>query len=223
MSRRAAAAAADAPTPLPMRAFLRRAHLFLSRPLNLGSRILLVLAAAALVAAAILPLWKITLVAPQYQEGLRLHIYSYQLVAGNEGQDLHEINNLNHYIGMKPLAQADFFEMRWVPFALGVFVLLALRAAFIGTMRTLIDLLALFLYFGAFSLGSFYYRLYTYGHRLDPRAPMTIEPFTPVLVGEQQIANFQQSSWPQLGSAALAVFPLCIVVAIWWSRREEPL
>ncbi len=206
-----------------MRAFLRRGYDFLNRPLNLVSRLLLVLAAGALVAAALLPLWKITLVAPQYQEGLRLHIYSYQLVAGNDGQDLHEINNLNHYIGMKPLAQADFFEMRWVPFALGVFVLLALRAALIGTMRSLVDILALFLYFGAFSMGSFYYRLYTYGHQLDPRAPMTIEPFMPVMIGEQQIANFLQSSWPQLGSAFLAVFPLAVIAAMWFSRREDPL
>ena len=206
-----------------MQSLLRREYDFLRRPLTLGARVLLLLGIAALIASIILPLWKITLIAPQYQEGLTLQIYSYQLVAGNGGQDLVEINGLNHYIGMKPLEQADFFEMRWVPFALGVFILLALRGAAIGTMRSLVDLLALYLYFTAFSLGSFYYRLYTYGHDLDPKAPMTIEPFTPVLIGRQQIANFVQSSWPQIGSVFLAVFPLCVIAAMWLSRREKPL
>src|SRR5687768_18608337 len=85
-----------------MTELLRREHHFLRRPLNWRSRLLLVIAAGAVVAAVFFPLWKIHLVAPQYREGLALHIYSHQLVGGNAGQDLHEINILNHYIGMKP-------------------------------------------------------------------------------------------------------------------------
>jgi hypothetical protein len=201
---------------------LKREYRFLRRPLNWASRLIMVMAAAVLIAAAVLPLWKITLVAPQYQEGLHLDIYSYQLVGGNEGQDLVEINGLNHYIGMKPIAKEDFAEMRWVPFALGVFVLLSLRSAVIGVMVSLIDLLTIFLYFSAFSFAAFYYRMYTYGHQLDPKAPVHIEPFTPVLVGTQKIANFVQSSWPQAGSYCLALFPLLLIAAIWFSRKEEP-
>ena len=201
--------------------YTRRIYSFLRRPPSTSGRILLVLAAVSLVISLFLPLWKIGLVAPQYQEGLSLSIYSYKLIAGNNGQDLFEINNLNHYIGMKPIEAADFIEMRWVPFALGVFVLLALRSAAIGIMRGTVDLLVLYLYFTAFSMGSFYYRLYTYGHQLDPKAPMTIEPFTPVLIGRQQIANFQQSSYPDLGTVFLALFPILLIAAMWMSRREE--
>jgi copper chaperone NosL len=205
-----------------MTELLRREHHFLRRPLNWRSRLLLALAAGLLVAAVFLPLWKIHLVAPQYREGLALNIYTHKLVGGNGGQDLHEINTLNHYIGMKPLAEADFVEMKWLPFAFGVFVLLALRAAAIGRMVSLIDLAVLFLYFGAFSLGSFYYRLYNYGHTLDPKAPMTIEPFTPIMLGSQKIANFVQTSLPQTGAWLLALFPVFVGVAMWCSRREEP-
>ncbi len=204
-----------------MTELLRREHHFLRRPLNWRSRLLLVLAAGLLVAAVFLPLWKIHLVAPQYREGLALHIYTHKLVGGNSGQDLHEINTLNHYLGMKPLAGADFVEMKWLPFAFGVFVLLALRAAAIGRMVSLIDLATLFLYFGAFSLGSFYFRLYNYGHTLDPKAPMTIEPFTPIMLGSQKIANFVQTSLPQTGAWLLALFPVLVTAAMWCSRKEE--
>jgi hypothetical protein len=181
----------------------------------------LVLAAGALALALFQPLWQIRLVAPQYQEGLSLDIHAYKLEAGNGGQDLHEINGLNHYIGMKPLEEADFIEMRWVPFALGALLLLALRAAVVGTLREVVDLLVMYSYFTAFSLGSFYYRLYSYGHQLDPRAPVRIEPFTPVLLGRQQIANFEQSSFPQIGALWLAAFLGLLVAVLWISRQEE--
>lgn len=204
-----------------MTELLRREHEFLRRPLNWASRLCMLAAAVALVAAVFLPLWQIHLVAPQYREGLSLHIYSHQLVGGNGGQDLKEINVLNHYIGMKPLVQSDFVEMRWIPFALGVFALLALRAAAIGRMISLVDLGVLFVYFGGFSLGAFAYRLYRYGHDLDPKAPMTIEPFMPTMVGSQKLANFVQTSLPQSGAWLLAVVPLLIGVAMWSSRKEE--
>jgi hypothetical protein len=204
-----------------MKELFRRELLFLRRPLNLASRVLLFAAAALLVTAAFLPLWRIRLVAPQYQEGLELHIFAFKIVGGNHGQDLHEINNLNHYIGMKPIAQADFVEMKVVPFAFGVFVLLALRAAVLGRMISVIDLIVLFVYFGAFSIGSFAYRLYVYGHDLDPHAPMRIAGFTPVVIGTQKIANFVQSSLPQLGGIVLVVVGFLMAAAIWCSRKEE--
>lgn len=201
---------------------VRREHVFLRRALNLRSRALLLVAAAVVIGAIFLPLWQITLVAPQYEEGLRLHIYAYKLVGGHGGQDVFEINTLNHYIGMHPIAQSDFVEMKWMPFAFGIFALLALRAAVVGRMISLIDLGVLFVYFGAFSLGNFAYRLYSYGHNLDPHAPIRIAGFTPVLIGRQQVANFLQSSFPHSGAALLGAFPVLIAGAIWCSRKEAP-
>ncbi len=201
---------------------LKQEFKFLAKPLNLTSRLFLVAGVAALMASYWTPLWRIKLVAPQYSEGLTLDIYSWRIVAGHEGQDINEINNLNHYIGMKPLAEADFFEMKWMPFIIGVFVIYTLRAAVFGMMRYVVDLFALFSYFGAFSLGSFYYRMWTYGHQLDPKAPVHIKPFTPVIFGTQQIANFTQSSLPQLATYLLAAFVVCLVAAMWFSRKETP-
>ena len=97
----------------------------LDRPVNRTGRLLVLAATVLLLIGGTLPLWRISLVAPQYAEGLTLDMYAYQIVAGNNGQDLAEINTLNHYIGMKPIAQADFLEMKVIPFAIGAFALLA--------------------------------------------------------------------------------------------------
>ena len=195
-------------------------HRILDRPVNRTGRILLLAATLLLLLGGTLPLWRISLVAPQYAEGLTLDMYAYQIVAGNNGQDLAEINTLNHYIGMKPIAQADFLEMKVLPFAIGVFALLALRSVVIGRIVTLVDLSVLFLYFGVFSLGSFAYRLYTYGHQLDPHAPMKIAPFMPVVMGSQQIANFVQTSLPLAGTICMTAFLGLLIAALVSSVRQ---
>jgi len=191
----------------------------LDRPVSFTGRAILVAAILALLAGGSLPLWRISLVAPQYSEGLSLDMYAYQIVAGNNGQDLAEINTLNHYIGMKPIAQSDFLEMKVLPFAIGAFALLTLRAVVVGRIISLVDLAVLFFYFGAFSLASFVYRLYSYGHYLDPRAPMKITPFMPVVVGSQQIANFVQTSMPLAGTACMTAFLLLLLLALGSSIR----
>ncbi len=206
-----------------LRSLLGSQQVFLRKPLNITSRLVLVLAAALMVAAMAFPVWKIRLVAPQYREGLELSIYTWKLEAGNKGQDLVEINLLNHYIGMKPLAQADFLEMQWMPFAFGLFFLLILRAAVLGWMISVVDLAVLFGYFGAFSIGTFAYRLYTYGHNLDSMAPVKIEPFMPMLIGVSKIANFTQSSFPQLGAILLFSSWVLILAAAVFSLKEKAL
>ena len=195
-------------------------HALLDRPVSFAGRAMLLAALVVLLGGAVLPLWRISLVAPQYAEGLSLDMYAYQIVAGNDGQDLAEINTLNHYIGMKPIAQADFLEMKVLPFAIGAFSLLTLRAVVVGRIISLVDLAVLFVYFGAFSMGSFAYRLYSYGHHLDPQAPMKIKPFMPVVIGSQQIANFVQTSVPLAGTICMAAFLMLLVAALWSSVRE---
>lgn len=204
-----------------MKRFLRAEYVFLQKPLNVGSRLLLLLSAVIVGGSLYFPLWKVHLEAPQYQEGLEMTIYAYKLEGGNGGQDLKEINMLNHYIGMKPISAADFTEMQVIPFMLGLFILLALRAAVFGRMGPVVDLFVLAAYFGMFSIGAFYFRLYTYGHNLDPHAPMNVEPFMPVVFGTQQIANFTQSSYPQMGSYFLCIFMVVLLLAIWFSRKEQ--
>src|SRR5262245_16506639 len=143
-----------------MNAFLRRSNRFLDGPLGLRPRLLMLAAVACLAMTFFFPLWDLTMFAPQYQDGLRLDIYAYALQGGNGGQDVKEINVLNHYIGMRDLAVEDFTEFNWMPFVIGGLGLLILRAIVHGTVASLLDVVVLFVYFAAFSLWSFAYKLY---------------------------------------------------------------
>jgi hypothetical protein len=187
---------------------------FLDRPVGLVPRALLVAAALLVVPVYLLPLWNLTMFAPQYPDGLRLDIYSYRLEGGNGGQDIKEINVLNHYIGMKDLAAEDFTEFKWMPFVIGALALLFLRAAVHGEVAHVLDVVVLFVYFGAFSLWSFAYKLYRYGHDLAPTAAVKVAPFMPPLFGRKQLANFEVYSYPAAASYALAAVAAALLVAL---------
>jgi hypothetical protein len=205
-----------------VRNVLHREFRFLHKPLNFWSRLFLLAAALTIIVSLFFPLWKMHLIAPQYSDGLDLYIFPYKIQGGGyHGQHLKEINNLNHYIGMKPIEEADFLEMRWMPFVFGLIILMTLRSVVFGEMSNVADLFAVYCYFGVFSIGSFWYRLYQYGHNLDPHAPVHIKPFTPLLIGVKQIANFREHSYPQAGAYLLCVSVLLIVLAGWFSRKEQ--
>jgi len=207
-----------------MRVWIEKVNRFVDGPLDVGPRVLLLLAVLLLLPAYLTPLYDMTMFAPQYPDGLRLHIYSYKLEGGNAGQDITEINVLNHYIGMKDLVVEDFTEFKWMPFVVGIFGLLFLRAAVLGKVSHLVDVLVLYVYFGLFSLWSFAYKMYWYGHNLDPKAAVRVDPFMPPLFGYRQLANFEVYSYPGPGSYALGAVAVCLLVATvmaWRGWRRE--
>jgi copper chaperone NosL len=205
---------------------LEREHRLLQVPVGWTPRALLAVAALLLVVAWAAPLWDMTMFAPQYPDGLRLHIYSSKLVGGNGGQDLKEINLLNHYIGMHDLAPENFTEFLWLPFLIGAIALLLLRAAFFGTIGHIVDVAVLFAYCALFSLWSFAQKLWAYGHELSPTAPVKVPGFMPPVFGRSQLANFEVYSYPGLGSYAFgavgAVLVVALVLALRSARRDLP-
>ncbi len=177
-------------------------------------RVAVVVASLLLVVALFQPLWDITLYSNQYPDGLDVLVHPSGFQAGRDGADLVEINTLNHYIGMKPLDTADIPELKWIGVALFGFVLLAFRAAVFGRIGNVVDLLVLYVCFGGASFWMFYARLYQYGHALDPRAAVKVQPFTPPLFGTTQLANFTVESYPALGTYLLGLFAAALAVAI---------
>ena len=203
-----------------MKVFFEKSNRILDLPLDLRPRGFLVLAFLFLIPSYLFPLWTLTMFAPQYPEGLRMGIYSYKLEGGNKGQDVKEINVLNHYIGMKDLEVKDFTEFKWIPFVVGALGLLILRAAVLGKLAHAVDCFVLYLYFGAFSLWSFGYKLWWYGHNLAPTAAVKIDPFMPPLFGFKQLANFGVYSYPGLGSYALGLAVLALALAVFFAWKD---
>jgi len=209
-----------------MRALIEKSRQFLEIPLGIAPRGLLLAAVLFLLPCYLFPLHDMTMFAPQYPDGLRLHIYSYKLDGGNDGQDVKEVNVLNHYIGMKDLDTAEFTEFKWIPFVVGALGLLFLRTAVLGKMAHLVDVLVLYVYFGVFSLWSFAYKMYWYGHHLEPTAAVKVDPFTPPLFGYKKLANFEVYSYPAIGSYALAAVVVVLFVALyvaWRQGRTQPV
>ena len=205
-----------------MQKIITKATSFFETPIDMRSRVMVLVGALMLLPTFFLPLWNMTLYSNQFPDGLVLNIYSSRLEGGKtqDRDDLKEINSLNHYIGMRALKEEDFTEFKWIPFVVGGVMLLALRVIVLGKMSKLVDLFVLFTYFGLFSLWTFYHKLYLYGHELDPIAAIKVPPFTPPLFGHKTMANFEVYNYPGVGSYFMAVLPLLLLAAIWFSRKS---
>ncbi|MBZ0274218.1 hypothetical protein K8I61_19430 [bacterium] len=189
---------------------------FLERPIKLSARLALALLVIPLLLAFTAPLWNISMKAPQYPQGLSLDIYAHKVEGGRGGLDINEINTLNHYIGMAPLNRAALTDLDWLPFAIGALVILTLRVAAVGNVRALIDLFVMSSYFSLFALARFVYKLYTLGHDLDPKAPVTVDPFMPAVFGTKQIANFTVTSLPRGASLYMGIFVTGVLAVMAW-------
>jgi copper chaperone NosL len=201
--------------------FVQRTNRFLELSLDVRERGLIIAAAVLLGSIYLLPLWNLTMFAPQYPDGLRMDIYSYKLEGGRAGQDIKEINLLNHYIGMKDLVTEDFTEFKWMPFVVGALGLLFLRAAVHGRMMDLVDVTVIYLYFAGFALWSFGYKLYSYGHNLAPTAAVKVPSFMPPLFGYKKLANFEVYSYPAAASYMLGLVVLLLVTAVFLAWRDD--
>jgi len=203
-----------------MRAWIEHSTRFLESGVDIGPRALVLLAVLLLIPAYIFPLWNMTMFAPQYPDGLRLDIYSYKIGGGNHDLDVREVNVLNHYIGMHELTTESFAEFKWIPFVVGALGLLFLRAVFHGTMAGLVDVTVMYIYFALFSLWSFGFKLYSYGHDLDPKAAVTVDGFMPPLFGYKKIANFEVYSYPGLASYAMGAVFVVLLAAMFLAWRQ---
>jgi nitrous oxidase accessory protein len=168
------------------------------------SAIFSLLAVALIALSFFLPLWKMTLEAPQYPKGLRLRAYGCRI----EG-DLREINIINHYIGMGPIHEVPAPEMGLFPYALIALGLLSAAAPLHRRIRQLAILAVVMVAVGI--LVDLQLWLRTFGQNLNPEAPIRVEPFTPLAIGTSQIGNFtthSMVSWGYLGllGAALALY-----------------
>ena len=192
---------------------------FLNVSLTIKSRIFVLIAVIILIPSFFAPLWTLNFGAQQYPEGLQLFIYADKMVGGDDGNDLTEINVLNHYIGMAELKEEDFTEFKWIPLVISLVIVLTLRAAIIGTVKSLVDILVSLAYFAGFSMWRFWYMLHSYGHNLDTKAAVKVEPFTPPVLGSKMVGQFSVDSYPGIGVIFFSIFGILILLSIYHNYK----
>ena len=183
-----------------------------------------ILAAVVLMATAyVLPLWRVDLIAPQYPEGLGMLIR----IGGVDGlkeNDLNNINNLNHYIGMKRIEPDAIPELRWMPWILGGLILGGLAVAALGRRAPLHVWGSALVVLLAAGLWDYWRWGYDYGHNLDFEHAIIKVPgmtYQPPLIGSKKLLNFRATSWPSYGGVALGLAAGLMVAAVVTSARPR--
>ncbi|NPV65896.1 MAG: cytochrome C [Anaerolineae bacterium] len=188
-----------------------------------------VLAAGLLLASIALPYWNMTLLAPQYPGGLYVRVFVNRMTGDDDPvlDEVREIDNLNHYIGMRPLAEAAQFERSIAVPALLLLAGLLVVAAFWrrrwGWLLVVPPLL-----FPIVFLADMAYWLNNFGQNLDPYAPFSsaIQPFTPPILGEGLVGQFRtiaalDTGW-FLATAGSLLILAGLVTTLVQARRGHP-
>lgn len=180
----------------------------------------LMLGAMLLVVSIFFPYWQMTLHAPQYPDGLNVELYVNDMAG-----DVQEIDGLNHYIGMPKLEEAGKLERSFSWLAVGALALLLMAAVFIHNQWAAILALPVLAYPIVF-LADLFYWLYSFGHNLDPRAPLSssIKPFTPTLLGTGKIGQFKTTAMVGTGFWLAVLASFVILVGLYFHREAyKPL
>lgn len=181
------------------------------------------------------PLWNIELGAPQYPEPLGLDIH----INGLQGQsefDIQNIDNLNHYIGMKTLPKPeDMWEFTVFPVVVGSMAAIGVLIGLLGYFDKLayhwfFGWLAVMTILGVLGMYDFNAWLIDYGTNLDPKAIMKLQnpdgtpmSYKPPLLGHEKMLNFDAFSYPRLGAylMLLGMFLTLMAGYVGWKKRNK--
>jgi copper chaperone NosL len=157
-------------------------------------------ASIAILGVFVFPLWKISLHAPQYPQGLGIDIWIHRIV-GATPHDLQNINGLNHYIGMQAIVPDSIPELRYMKFFAAGLAALAAAVALFRRRWALLAWTVLALALAGAGMYDFYKWEYAYGHNLNPDAAIKIPgmSYQPPLLGTKQLLNFTTTAYPGLG------------------------
>ncbi|MDH5609507.1 MAG: hypothetical protein OEY56_08505 [Cyclobacteriaceae bacterium] len=168
---------------------------------QLNPRIGIALSAGVLLLLFVFPLWKISLVVPQYPKDIAILIHI-DKIADVSPKALMILNVLNHNVGMKEIKPEEFRELTIFPIAVLLLVFAGLLSAYAGRRWMMMSwlLIALACYSVAFI--DFYLWLYDFGHNLDPEAALKIEgqSFQPPVIGIRKVVNLEVHSFPRTGT-----------------------
>ncbi|CAA7626603.1 hypothetical protein [Magnetospirillum sp. UT-4] len=200
-------------------------------------RILTAIAMALIVAAFFSPIWWVALKAPNYPEhtfpdGVRIHFHVNGVFNGckerpktadvyeDEALDcVHEMNVINHFIGMEPIEKGARLEIAASPYLFGL--ALAMLAGFLvysGPFWWALPLAGVVIPV-AFVV-DYAAWLWWFGHNLHPWGAFTVKPFMPTVFGEGKVAQFGTFSYPHYGFGLLAAAALLLLLALLLRRKQ---
>jgi len=185
-------------------------------------RIMMIVAAGLLALLFIYPLWKITLVAPQYPKGVAMQIWINK-IGGEEPAVLQNINILNHYVGMKYIEPDSIPELVYFPFIVIGLIITALIAAFINNKYVYLAWGITFLILASLGIYDFYLWMYDYGHNLSPTAPIKVPGavYQPPVFGTKKILSFTAHSYPDVGGILAGIALMLSFAAYWFQGKMK--
>ncbi len=186
------------------------------------SKLLMAIGSLILITIYFVPIWFISLDAPQFPEGLGLYIYVND-IKGFTPTDLESLNILNHYIGMKKIVPKEIPEFKVIPIVLGGLIALGLAFSFLKKNWT--KLLWIGLVFLGAIIGIYDYYLwgYDYGHHLDPNAIIKVPgmAYQPPLIGGKQLLNIYAFSFPYWGAGIILLSIILVILSYYLGKKEK--
>jgi len=184
-------------------------------------RIFMVLASMTLVLVFFSPIWRITLIAPQYPSGITMYIWINQITGESPGT-LQNINILNHYVGMQFIVPDSIPELKYFQFVIGALILLGLVAAFLNKKGFYLAWGILVVVLGILAVYDFYLWEYDYGHNLSSTAPIKVPgmAYQPPLFGKKMLLNFAAYSYPYWGSFFIGISLVFAFLAVLFKRKK---
>ncbi len=168
----------------------------------------------------VLPMWSISLEAPQYPTPLQINIFIDHLGEEEYG-DIQNFDLLNHYVGMAKLP-VEMVEFEIFPKVIIGISILGLIFGFISKKPLYLVWFGIMTILGLAGIYDFYLWLYDYGHNLDPRAAIQLlDAYQPPIIGTKEILNFTVRSYPASGGIVLGIAILLAPIAFYVARKEE--
>ncbi|WP_294964821.1 cytochrome C [Sulfurimonas sp.] len=173
---------------------------------------------ASEIGVASLPIWAVSLEAPNYpKEAFPEGIPVYFHFDGYSGE-IHEMNTINHYVGMDPMWIGGIIERE-----IGIYALLLLSLGmiyFIAYNNKILNYLMLVpASLPVLFIADYSYWLYWFGHNLHDWGAFNIKPFMPTVFGDGKIAQFITHSYPTIGFYMIVAIGLFSLLAFFAKQK----
>ena len=173
------------------------------------------------ISVATMPIWYVALEAPNYpKDAFPNGIPVFYHFDGFSG-DVHEMNTINHFIGMDPMKRGAPYLRALAPYAL-IFVALLLVFYMLYDSKLLDSLMLIPVTLPVIFLGFYAYWLYWFGHHMHEWGAFKIKPFMPTVFGDGKVAQFTTHSYPTTGFwilLAISIFSLFAIISKKKARR----